>query len=67
MTLHQQQIRDEKYLVLPLSVYIAQCAANKTIKFTVFHFYKMSGQSDDTRRSKEQYFIRKFKPSLNST
>ena len=67
MTLHRQHIRDEKYRILLVSPHIVQCAANKTIKFTVFPFYKMSGESDDVRRSKEQYFIRKFIPSLNST
>ena len=67
MTLYRQHIRDEKYPILPVSAPIAQCAANKTIKFTVFPFYKMSGESDNARRSKERYFKRKFKPSLNST
>ena len=65
MTLHRQHIRDEKYRILPVSAHIAQCAAKNIIKFTVFPFYKMSGESNDARRSKEQYFIRKFKPNLS--
>ena len=52
MTLHRQQISDEKYRILPVSVHDAQCVANKTIKFTVFPFYKMSGENDDARSSK---------------
>ena len=64
MTLHRQHKGDKKYRILPVSAHIA---ANKTIKFTVFPFYKMSEKTDDARRSKEQYFIRQFKPSLNST
>ena len=65
MNLQRQHIRDKKYRISLVSAHIAQCAANKTIKFTVLPFYNMSGENNDARRSKEQYFIRKFKPSLN--
>ena len=65
MNLHRQHIRDKKYRISLVSAHIAQCAANKTIKFTVLSFYQMSGENDDARGSKEQNFIRKFKPSLN--
>ena len=66
MTLHRQHISDSKYRILPPSAHIAQCAQNKEIKFTVFLFYKMITEDDDTRRAKEKYFIKKFKPALNS-
>ena len=37
----------------------------KQIKFTVFPFYKITTEDDDTCRAKEEYFIIKFKPDLN--
>ena len=55
------------YRILAVSAHIAQWAANETIKFTVFPFCKMTRENDDARRTKEQYFIKKFKLSLNST
>ena len=67
MTLHRQHIRSSEYRILAATAHIEQCAANETIKFTVFPFYKMTHENDDARRAKEQYFIKKFKPSLNST
>ena len=42
------------------------CAQNKEIKFTDFPFYKKTTEDDDTQRSKEEYFIKKFKPTFNS-
>ena len=39
---------------------------DKEIKFTVFPFFKMKVDDDDARKTKESYFIQKFKPLLNS-
>ena len=61
MTLHRQRIRDSKYLIKQASGDIAQCTQNKEIKFTVFSFYEMTTEDDDTRCTNEEYFIKKFK------
>ena len=66
MTLHRQQIRESGYQILPVSEHIARCAEGKEMKFTVFPFYKMSVEDDYERRAKKQYFIEKFKPTLNA-
>ena len=66
MTLHRQQNRESGYQILPVSAHIARCTKGKEIKFTVFPFYKMSVEDDYDRRAKEQYFIEKFKPTLNA-
>ena len=42
-------------------------ACETKIKFTVFPFYKMTAEDNDTHRAKEEYFIKKFKPALNSS
>ena len=67
MTLHRQYIRSSEYRILAVSAHVAQCAANETIKFTFFPFYKMTHENEDARRRKEQYFTKKFIPSLNPT
>ena len=66
MMLHRQQIRESGYQILPVSAHTARCAKGKEMKFTVFPFYKMSVEDDYDRRAKEQYFIEKFKPTLNA-
>ena len=66
MNLHRQHIRDSQYRILPASAHIAQRAQNKEIKFTFFPFHKMTTEDYDTHRAKEEYFIKKFKPALNS-
>ena len=66
MTLHGQHIRDSKYCTLLTSAHIVQCTQNKEINF-VFPSYKMTTEDDDTHRANEDYFIKKFKPALNST
>ena len=46
------------------------CKLGHIIKICCYNlchvFYKMSGESNDALKSKEQYFVRKFKPSANS-
>ena len=67
MTLDRQHIKGSKYRILPTSGHIVQYAQNKEIKYSVFPFYKMTTADDYTRRAKEEYFIKKFKPALNSS
>ena len=61
---HRQHIRDPNTRQLRVSEHIDMCAPAEP-KFEIFPFYK--GQTKDImlRREKEQYFIRKFRPSLN--
>lgn len=61
---HRQQIRDASTRMLRVSEHIEKCAKTEPY-FTVFPFYKLSCEDVLYRREKEQYFIRKFKPSLN--
>ena len=63
MTTHRQQIRDPETRKIAVSGHIAQCGQGK---FTVSPFYKMDTDSQDLRRSKEHYFINKYKPKLNA-
>ena len=66
MTPHWQQIRESGSQTLPVSAHIVRCAKGKAMKFTVFPFYKMSVEDNYERRAKEQYFVEKFKPTLNA-
>jgi len=61
---HRQQIRDASTRMLRVSEHIDNCAKTEP-QFSVFPFYKLPCEDVLYRREKEQYFIRKFKPSLN--
>ena len=62
---HRQHIRDPKTRILNVSEHIATCS-NDTLNFTIVPFYKMNTDCTITRREKEDYFIKKFNPSLNN-
>ena len=66
MTVHRQQIRDPTTRMLGVSKHIAECAKDIKPNFTVFPFYKVFSPSESARKFKEQYFINKFKPVLNT-
>ena len=66
ITVHRQHIRHAKYRILQVSHHIASCAVGLNPQFRVFPFYKAVNLTDQEREAKEQYFIRKFKPKLNS-
>ena len=66
MTVHRQHVRDIRYRILPVSKHIAECAAGIDPPFKVFPFYKTIDMTDIERESKEQFFISKLKPKLNS-
>lgn len=65
VTVHNQQIRDIRTRMLPVSTHIYNCAASYSPKYTIFPFFKMSTESVLRRRQKETYFIRTLKPELN--
>ena len=66
MTVHRQHVRDRRYRILPVSKHISECAANLDPPFKVFPFYKVINMSEIERETKEQYFITKLRPKLNS-
>ena len=67
VTVHKEHISTDRYRVLQVSEHIATCAAGLQPQFKIFPFYKAVNMTDKEREVKEQYFIREFKPSLNST
>jgi hypothetical protein len=64
MRVHRQQIRDKNTRMLNVSEHIDQCAKVFPY-FSVFPFYKFTTDNVVFRHEKEQYFIRKYKPTLN--
>ena len=66
MTLHRQQIGESGYQILPVGAHIVRCPKGEEMKFTVFPFHKISADDDCDTRAKEQYYIEKFKPTLNA-
>ena len=67
ITVHRQHINHPRYRILQVSHHIATCAAGFNPQFRVFPFYKAINLTDQERETKEQYFIKKFMPKLNST
>jgi len=60
--IHRQQIRSPSTRQIPLSEHLDVCGHQT---FIVFPFYKL-GEANVTRRlSKEDYFVKKFRPKLN--
>ena len=67
ITVHRQQLRDPTTRQIPLSGHLERCAQNKSPKFLVFPFFLCPENTTDlTRTNKENYFIRKYSPQLNS-
>lgn len=64
-TVHAQQIRDPATRQLPLSTHLDRCTKND-IKFKIFPFYKLKSENLSIRISKENHFIKCFKPKLNN-
>lgn len=59
---HKQHINNPQYRQIKLSEHLDICGKRQ---FTVFPFYKMSGNQIQ-RREKEKHFITTLKPKLNS-
>ena len=60
--IHRQQINDPTTRKISLSSHLDTCGKGK---YKVFPFYKMHSPDLIVRLSKEQYFIKLFKPKLN--
>jgi predicted GIY-YIG superfamily endonuclease len=61
---HRQHVNDANTRQLRVSEHIALCSKMEP-KFKVFPFYKLGHNDTAMRREKEQFFIRKFRPTLN--
>jgi len=66
ITVHRQQIRDASLRKLPISKHIYSCAKHLNPMFTIFPFYQMYTPDTQSRIIKENFFINKFKPELNT-
>ena len=55
-TLHNQHIRHENLLMIPVSDYIATCS-DKDPKYFMFPFYKMNCDSILARKEKENILL----------
>jgi hypothetical protein len=62
VNLHKQHINERADFLV--STHIAACTDDKL--FTIMPIYKMKSNNDTERKDKEEMFIKKFKPSLNS-
>ena len=54
-----------KNIGLDVSRHIFSCTVNKSIKFKIMPFYKMTSNDELPRRNMEKYFINKFISELN--
>lgn len=66
VALHKNQINTQKYRHLKVSKHVHNCARQHTEKFKIFPFYKVNDKDTIWRRNKEDYFVKLFKPHLNS-
>ena len=64
-TIHAQQIRDPSTRQIPLSGHLDTCGKTD-LKFLMFPFFKLKSENTSARLEKEKYFIKAFKPKLNS-
>ena len=62
--LHRSNLKNEHNRILPVSKHIFDCSGGR---FKLYPFYKMQTENEQERKSKEAYFIRKYKPELNNT
>ena len=62
-TVHRSNGKNERYAVLKVSKHLLSCSKGK---FHIYPFYKMTTENTESRKTKENYFIQKYKPQLNS-
>ena len=63
---HKSQIKHEEYSLLKMSKHIRECNNNNVeIKFYIMPLLKLMSGCEFTRRAKEDYFKKTFKPALN--
>ena len=60
--IYRHQIRQQKYQQLPVEEHLRTCGDRK---LHLFPFFKISQENKSLRKSCEDYFIDKFKPSVN--
>ena len=63
---HRQKIRQKEYRQIKLSEHLDTCARSIDPCFLITPFYKMNDDDKVKRCLKEEFFIKKFKPSLNA-
>ena len=63
LTCHRQQIRNENLRHLNVSRHIYSCSNGA---FKIFPFYQMRSSDRGEREIKEEYFIKRMRPELNS-
>ena len=61
---HIQPIRDPLTRQVPLSAYIHKCCKTSP-RFSIFPFFKMHNDNISARLSKEENFMKIYKPKLN--
>lgn len=64
---HKFCVENEAYRVQNVHRHIGECAKNLVNKFSIIPFYICKNDTKINRLATETYFIRKFKPKLNST
>ena len=62
ISVHKQQVKDKELRKLYVSKHIFECGKGQ---FEIFPFYKMYSNNEMERIKKEEYFINKYKPTLN--
>ena len=65
MTIHRQQISHPELRQIGLSQHIDRCPGERHPNFKGIPFYKVGKDCEETRKTMEKYFIKKFKPELN--
>ena len=50
---------------MSVDTFFLVATVNKSIKFKIMPFYKMTSNDEHPRRNMEKYFINKFIPELN--
>ena len=63
MNLHRSQIKQKHNRTIPLSAHLENCGKNE---YSVFPIYKIDSNEKNLLAEKENLFIKKFMPKLNS-
>ena len=66
VTLHNEQMKHPQYRHLYVSKHISRCAYARRIKYKICPIFKLKRQNRTLKQVKEQYFIQKYKPELNT-
>lgn len=68
VNVHNQQIRDPSTRQLGVSDHLDRCAVHRRLDppYKILPFYRCTGDIRGILQSKEQFFIKKYKPKLNN-